>query len=209
MGEADAARPDRRLVLASTNPGKLRELSALLAGLRLRVIGPADAGPLPAVEETGETFRANAELKARAVAAATDCWALADDSGLEVDALDGAPGVRSARFAGERADDAANNARLLALLAEPPHAPRTARFRCVAVVAAPDGTILAAAEGMTEGQVLEAPRGTAGFGYDPLFLSTDLGVPFGEASLEAKNRVSHRGRAMAQIREALRRLLPP
>lgn len=196
-----------RLLLASRNPGKLRELRALLADLTIRVLGPDQVEALPEVEESGVTFRANAELKARACAAAAGCWALADDSGLEVDALDGAPGARSARFAGDDATDAENNARLLDALEGVPPAQRTARFRCVVVVADPDGTILAAAAGTTEGRIGDAPRGSGGFGYDPLFLSDDLGIPFGEALPEEKNRVSHRARALAQIRDVLAALL--
>lgn len=192
-----------RLLLATRNAGKRAELQALLAGLPVTPVGPDAFGSLPDVPETAESFRGNAEAKARAYAAAAGCLALADDSGLEVDALGGAPGVRSARFAGERATDDDNNRRLLDAMRAVPAARRTARFRCVVVVADPAGRILAAADGTAEGRILEAPRGTGGFGYDPLFLSDDLRKTFAEATAEEKNRVSHRARAMAALRRPL------
>ncbi len=192
--------PLPRLALATGNPGKIAEIRALLAGLPVEVVAPER---LPEVVEDADSFRGNAEKKARAVAAALGVPALADDSGLEVDALGGAPGVRSARYAGPRASDAENNAKVLGALRGVPHERRRARFRCAAVVAAPDGRLLATGEGMAEGRILESPRGRSGFGYDPLFLSDDLGVTFAEAGAEAKNRVSHRARALTALRQAL------
>ncbi|MCI0342474.1 MAG: RdgB/HAM1 family non-canonical purine NTP pyrophosphatase [Planctomycetales bacterium] len=192
--------PPRRLALATRNAGKIAEIRALLAGLPVKIVAPER---LPEVVEDADTFRGNAEKKARAAAAALGIPALADDSGLEVDALGGAPGVRSARYAGPGATDAANNGKLLDALRGVAPERRRARFRCLAVVAAPDGSLLAIGEGTAEGRILEAPRGTSGFGYDPLFLSDDLAVTFAEAGPEAKNRVSHRARALAAIRRAL------
>jgi XTP/dITP diphosphohydrolase len=162
------------------------------------------------VEEDGETFAANAAKKAREVAAAAGLPALADDSGLEVDALDGAPGVRSARYAGAGHDDAANNRRLLAELAGVPTARRTARFRCAVALADPRGPLgdtVEIREGACAGVILESPRGHNGFGYDPLFLYPELGRTFAELSLEEKGRLSHRARALAAMLPVLRAYL--
>jgi XTP/dITP diphosphohydrolase len=198
-----------RLLIATRNAGKLRELRSLLAGYEVEVVGPDDVAGLPEdVPETGDSFRANAEIKARAYAEAAGCWALADDSGLEVDALDGAPGVYSARYAGPEADDAANNAKLLEAMAGVPEPERGARFRCAAVCCDAQGNVLGVGEGATEGRILEAPAGIRGFGYDPLFLSDDLGKPFGEAEPAEKNRVSHRARALVALRTVLLMYLP-
>jgi len=197
-----------RWVVATANPHKVDELSALFAGLDVTLVPrPAE---LAMPEETGNTFLANARLKARAIAQATGEVALADDSGLEVDALGGEPGVFSARWAGVdgAGADAANNAKLLAEL-EGIHGPnRRARFRSVLVLVAPDGKEVSA-EGRVEGFVLDAARGTAGFGYDPLFrpeADNETGRSFAEYAAEEKNAVSHRGRAAARLREALTRL---
>lgn len=160
----------RRLLLASGNPGKRVELRALLRGLPVEVVSRPD---LPDVAETGETFVENAILKARATATWSGEWALADDSGLEVDVLDGAPGVLSRRYAGPDATDAERNARLLAELAGVPDPRRTARFRCAVALAAPDGRVWTA-EGTCEGDIAHAPRGEHGFGYDPIFCLPDL-----------------------------------
>jgi XTP/dITP diphosphohydrolase len=184
-----------RIVLASRNPKKATELRTLLEPMGVRVV-PLDAIPgAPEVEETGATFEANARLKAEAARDAAGLPALADDSGLEVTALGGAPGVRSARFAGEEADDAANNAELLRRLADVAEADRGARFVSVLAFAAP-GAETRLFRGETSGTILAAPRGAGGFGYDPLFLSDDLGITFGEAPPERKHAVSHRGRAL-------------
>lgn len=184
------------LVLATGNPGKVAELSALIAEW-----GPVEVQSLaghPAVrlpDETGATYADNAALKARAVAAATGLPALADDSGLEVDALGGAPGIQSARYG---ANDAERIARLLAALAGRHGVERSARFRCVVVLAFPDGRSVAR-EGVCEGTISEHAAGTQGFGYDPVFHSTELGCTFAEATADAKARVSHRARAMRAL----------
>ncbi|MHC5009575.1 MAG: RdgB/HAM1 family non-canonical purine NTP pyrophosphatase [Planctomycetota bacterium] len=182
--------------LATTNRHKAGEIAALLAPFGVEVRVP-DA--LPDVEETGETFAENAALKARSAAASLGRPALAEDSGLVVPALGGEPGVRSARYAGPGATDADNNAllveRLTALgLEDPP-----AAFVCLAVVAAPDGRILAQAEGRVEGVIRWPARGGGGFGYDPLFHHPPSGMRLSELSAEAKNEVSHRGRALRSL----------
>jgi len=193
------------LVAATGNAGKLSELRALLAGLDLDLRSLADLAGAPAVEESGDSFLSNARLKAHAIAAHAGLPALADDSGLEVDALGGAPGVRSARFArdaGAGAGDAANVATLLARLRTVPPAQRAARFRCVVVVARPDGAELVA-DGACAGLIAAAPRGTAGFGYDPVFLYPPLGRTFAELARAEKDRVSHRAAAIAALRPQL------
>jgi len=195
-----------RLVLATRNQGKVRELSALLAPLGMEVRSLFDYPEVPPVEEDGRTFMENAVKKARYTCAATGEAALADDSGLEVDCLGGAPGVHSARFAGLPGDDEANNHRLLQLLAGVPLDRRTARFRCAVAVAFPDGELLTA-EGTCEGLIVDEPRGKEGFGYDPLFYLPEYGKTVAELDLETKNRVSHRGRAMAAVCELLARKL--
>lgn len=190
------------LVLASGNPGKVREFQALL-GPRWRVLPQADLGVAP-VEESGTTFLANALLKARHASRLTGLPALADDSGLEVDALNGAPGVYSARYAGPAADDKANNARLLRSLSGVPESRRTARYRCVLVwLAGPDAPEPLIAEGVWEGRILEQPRGHGGFGYDPLFLDLESGMSAAELMPAVKNTRSHRGRALARLQELL------
>jgi len=158
---------------------------------------------LPEVEEDGETFAANARKKAQTVARLTGRLTLADDSGLEVAALDGAPGVRSARYAGEAADDAANNRKLLAALAGVPRSGRRGAFVCAMALCAPDGDCRFFS-GRLEGLIVEEPRGDGGFGYDPLFLVPEYGKTLAELPLEIKNRISHRGQALRQALEALR-----
>lgn len=191
-----------RAVLASGNPGKLREFREMLgdSGIELRPQGEFDIEPAP---ETAPTFVENALAKARHVARATGLSAIADDSGLEVDALGGAPGVRSARYAGEPADDEANNRRLLDELADVPAAGRAARFRAVLVfLRHADDPAPLIAEGEWRGRIADAPRGHGGFGYDPLFLLED-GRSAAELSPGEKNRLSHRGRALAELRRRL------
>ncbi len=187
-----------RLVLATGNPGKVRELERILGGLGVELV-PRDRLDLPAPEETGDSFEANAVLKARAAATATGLPALADDSGLEVDALDGAPGVRSARWAGPDADDAANNDELLAALADVPDGRRTARFVAVAALVAPDGRSWTA-RGAMEGRIVTEPRGEGGFGYDPLFVADGHEVTNAQLPPTEKNAISHRGEAFRAIR---------
>jgi XTP/dITP diphosphohydrolase len=191
------------LVLATTNEGKLVELRALLADLPIEVCSMAQVLPDTfSVVETGQTFEENAVLKARAVCQATGLPALADDSGLEVDGLGGRPGVRSRRFAHERATDAENNAALLRELSEVET--REARFRCVLALATPLSPHVRTVEGVCEGSILRAPRGSGGFGYDPLFvLPGDSGRAMAELSETEKNAVSHRGRAAAALRPLL------
>ncbi|HVC01293.1 MAG TPA: RdgB/HAM1 family non-canonical purine NTP pyrophosphatase [Steroidobacteraceae bacterium] len=194
-----------RLVVATGNPGKLRELRALLAGLPFAVVGLREFGIL-APEETGTTLLANALLKARHAAAATGLAVVADDSGLEVDALGGAPGVYSARYAGPDADDAANNAKLIAALAGLPPAKRGARYRCVlAYLPALPGAAPVIAEAVWRGSIVAEPRGAGGFGYDPLFLPSACSKTAAELDPEVKNRVSHRGVALRRLRERLER----
>jgi XTP/dITP diphosphohydrolase len=195
--------PTRRVVLASLNPGKAREVGQLLAGSGLEVVSQAALG-VPEAAETAPTFVENALLKARHAAQLTGLPAVADDSGLAVDALGGAPGIYSARYAGPGADDAANNRKLLEALAGLPDAARTARFICVVVYLrhAADPVPLIC-EGAWHGRLLEAPRGANGFGYDPLFLVPELGVTSAELPPEQKNRLSHRGQALRRLVERL------
>jgi XTP/dITP diphosphohydrolase len=189
----------RRVVLATGNAGKLREIAALLAPLSFEVIAQSALGIAPAVE-TGTTFEANALLKARHAAQAADLPALADDSGIEVDALGGRPGVWSARYAGPDATDADNNALLLQELAAVPGAARTARYRCVIAFvrhAADQAPLIA--HGSWEGRIATAPRGSGGFGYDPLFVPRGLDHTAAEMSAADKNAVSHRAVALAAL----------
>ena len=190
----------RRVVLASSNPGKRRELQSLLPP-EVELVPAAEAGvELP--PETGSTFAENALLKARAAAQQSGSIAIADDSGLEVDALGGEPGVRSARYAGPRAKDADNIALLLKRLEGVPEGRRTARFRAVVAMVAPDGSAFLG-EGVLEGQIVMEPRGQGGFGYDPVFQPLGENRTVAEMTLEEKNRVSHRARALRQVIEAL------
>ncbi len=188
----------RVIVLATTNPGKLREVSAVfdVAGAALKSLSDFPAHPEPI--EDGTTFAANAAIKACYYSRMTGHWALADDSGLVVDALDGAPGILSARYAGTPGDDQANNAKLVQALAGVPDDRRSARFRC-AVALADGETILATAEGVIEGQIIDHPRGGNGFGYDPHFLVPELGLTTAELTPDEKNRRSHRGQALRII----------
>lgn len=183
------------LVLASNNPGKRREIAALLEPLGIVVRTAAELGFREEIEETGDTFLTNAKLKACGVAAALGRPTLADDSGLVVAALDGAPGVHSARYAGPECDDAANNAKLLAALAEVPDDRRQAAFVCVMVCCLPDGRVLTS-QGRLEGRILRQPQGHNGFGYDPLFELPGRGLTTAQLSTEEKNAISHRGQAL-------------
>ncbi len=197
------------LLLATGNPGKLRELRAILDGVPVELVGLMDvgAGGPPEVEEKGATFLDNASLKARAYAAWSGLAAVADDSGLEVDALGGAPGVRSARYAGEGATDRANLDKLLHELCGVPPERRHARFRCAAVLADPPGLVPEwrewHAEAAWEGRILEAPRGSGGFGYDPVFLPEGWDRTSAEVDAATKDAASHRGRAFRALRPAI------
>jgi len=190
------------LLFASTNSGKLREVRAILFELPLRLQTLEAYPEFPPAVEDGETFEANARKKALHYAQRAGTWTLADDSGLEVDALGGDPGVHSARFAGPDANDAANNALLIHKLVGVPESKRTARFRCVMALADPREAV-AVAEGAVEGIIHDAPRGANGFGYDPHFYVPRLGMTTAELPPETKNRISHRGQALARIRFAI------
>jgi len=196
----------RKLLIATNNPGKLQEYADLLEGLPVALTSPAQEGLSLAVDESGATFAENAILKARAYAEASGLPTLADDSGLEVDALDGAPGVRSARYAGEGTSDEDRYRLLLRNLREVPAERRTARFRCVVAVAWPEGDVHTA-EGRCEGVIGFEPRGTHGFGYDPVFYLPDRGQTMAELPPAVKNRISHRARAAQAVLPILRRLL--
>jgi XTP/dITP diphosphohydrolase len=186
------------LVVATRNPGKLLEIRHLLEKAGIAVLGLDAFAGLPEVEEDGETFAANAAKKAETIARLTGRPCLADDSGLTVAALDGAPGVHSARYAGVQGDDAANNARLLHEMAGVAQGRRDAAFCCIMALARP-GVKTEFFEGRVEGEILVAPRGAGGFGYDPLFLVRGFDLTMAELPLEEKNRISHRGQALRQV----------
>ena len=192
----------KRLVVATANPGKLREFRSLLAGLRFELISLAELG-LESPAETGSSFLENAALKARHAATLSGFAAVADDSGIEVDALGGAPGIHSARYAGADASASANNAKLMSALKGVPLAARRARYRCALVLIEAADTAPTVAEAAWEGFVLDAPRGLGGFGYDPYFWLPELEKTAAELSSEEKNRLSHRGKALRALREAL------
>jgi len=191
-----------QLVLATGNRAKAGELRALLAGVAYRIL---DLGDFPSVTlppEGTESYVDNALVKARAAAATTRLLALADDSGIEVDALDGRPGVLSARYGGEDLSDGERCRLMLRELRDVPRERRTARYRCVVALARPDGRQVTT-EGVVEGTILEEARGAGGFGYDPLFYYPPLGATFAEVTADAKHEVSHRARAMAEARRIL------
>ncbi len=198
--------PRITLVIATGNPGKFNEIAALLQGLDVLLLPLDRAGPITVPPEGGESFQDNARLKAEAVAGASGYLTLADDSGLEVDALGGRPGVQSARFGGPQATDADRNLLLLGLLRGVPMERRTARFRCVVAVAEPQGPVHVS-QGTCEGQITLTPRGTRGFGYDPVFEIPSLGKTLAEIAPEVKNRLSHRSQALAGARAILERIL--
>ncbi len=197
-----------RLLVASRNRDKIAELRHALRDLDLEITSALEWPGVPEVEETGATLEENALLKARAVHRATGEAALADDTGLEVDALNGAPGVASARFAGPEQSYARNLDKLLGLMQAVPLSQRTARFRTVAALRLPDGREWVL-EGVCEGTILPQRRGTSGFGYDPVFFVPALGKTFAELTLDEKNEISHRGRAMRKVRDLLASLLQP
>jgi XTP/dITP diphosphohydrolase len=213
MPPSSAHVPRKPLIVATSNPGKLREFRALLADLPFDLHSLGELG-IAAPEETGASFLENALLKARYAAAAAaagirgaaavNVAAIADDSGLEVDGLGGAPGIFSARYAGVDADDAANNAKLLDALAGMCIEQRRARYRCALVfVSAPSDAAPLIAEGVWQGAIIDIPRGSGGFGYDPYFWLPELGVTAAQLSPADKNRLSHRGLAMRALRDQL------
>ena len=195
-----------RLMIGSRNPKKLLELQDLLGDLGLDLSDLSGWPNVPDVEETGQTFEENARLKAAGYAKAVGEWVLAEDSGLVVPALKGRPGVYSARYAGTHGDDAANNRRLLAELAPLPDDRRAAYYTCVAALAGPDGEVQAVTEGQCHGVIVREPRGTGGFGYDPLFEIPEYHQTFGELSLRVKQALSHRARAVVKLRPAIRKI---
>ena len=186
------------LIVATRNSGKLKEISALLSPLQIIVRGVAEFPELPEVVEDGCTFAENATKKATTIARLTGRLTLADDSGLEVAALGGVPGIHSARYAGANADDAANNRKLLAALATLPPEQRAAAFVCVMALCAPDGSCQTFA-GRLEGRIISELRGTEGFGYDPLFVVAGQQRTLAEIPLTEKNLISHRAQALAQV----------
>lgn len=196
--------PDHQIVLASNNAGKVREINQLLAGMDLHIHPQSEFG-VPEADETGLTFVENAILKARNAAAHSGHPAIADDSGIEVDALNGAPGIYSARYAGKGATDEANLNKLLEALADVPEAERTARFQCLMVYMrhAEDPTPLIC-QGTWEGRILYEPRGSNGFGYDPVFFVPDHDCSAAELDSDVKNSLSHRGQALRKLLEALK-----
>ena len=192
-----------RIAIASRNPGKIREIVAICANWPVEWARADDGGEAwPDVEETGETYVENALLKATAVAGALGVPAVADDSGIEVDALGGAPGPRSARFAGTGATDGQNLDKLRELLAGVPEAGRGARYRCIAAFAEPGGARLWA-EGVCEGRLIDEPRGSGGFGYDPIFVPAGFDRTMAELDPEEKDRISHRGVAFRALRDVI------
>lgn len=186
----------RQLLIATGNKGKIVEFQSLLASLPLCLRNLAEFPEIREVEETGMTFSDNAVLKAKGYAGQTGLWTLADDSGLEVDALDGAPGVFSARYGGEGATDSQRIERLLEELSQCAEQERRARFICVIAIADAQGQVAHLSTGRCEGRIIHAPRGTGGFGYDPVFLPQGFNQTFGELSPEIKQSISHRALAM-------------
>ena len=187
----------QELVIATHNQGKLQEFRELMKELPVQIKCLADFEAIEEPEETGKTFAANAKLKAAYYAKKTGMVCIADDSGLEVQALDGAPGVRSARYAGEKATDEENNQLLLHNMKF--QVKRTCRFRCALAVVQPDGRVLYETDGSCDGMLLHEPLGTGGFGYDPLFWSTELHKGMAEANMKEKNKISHRGKAIKKM----------
>ena len=194
-----------KILLATQNRGKVKELQELLSGEDIEVLSLGDIDNWEEVEETGSTFAENAAMKARVAAQRTGLVSLADDSGLEVDALQGAPGVYSARYAGEPKDDERNNDKLLKELEGVSEEQRTARFRCALAVVSPTGEEFLT-EGIVEGRILNERRGKEGFGYDPLFYLPDFGRTMAQLNLSQKNKISHRAQAFRQVVPILKEL---
>lgn len=194
-----------RLVVASRNPAKVREIAEILAeeGLSVEVVSLAELADVELPPETGLTFAANAAAKAQQVCRTTGLPAIADDSGLEVDALGGEPGIRSARYAGEEASDEDRLRKVLDLMAEAPDRLRRARFRCAAAYADPEGNAMLA-EGTCQGRIAREPAGSGGFGYDPVFVPDGYAVTMAQLTAEQKHRISHRGRALRLLARMIR-----
>jgi XTP/dITP diphosphohydrolase len=197
------------LVVGTRNPKKREEILEILHGLDFRLTDLTSYPDAPDVVEDGDTFAANARKKATELARALHRWVLGEDSGLVVPALNGRPGVYSARYAGKQGDDEANNRRLLAELAPLPDDRRTSYYVCTAALADPQGDVKAVVEGRCHGVIVRAPRGSGGFGYDPLFEIPEYHKTFGELSAVVKHALSHRGRALARLRPALRTIGEP
>jgi XTP/dITP diphosphohydrolase len=198
----------RRLVIATTNPHKVEEFRGLLAGLPFELVSLTDVGVAADVEETGETFAENAIIKAVAYAEMTGLLSLADDSGLEIDAMGGAPGIHSARWAGPEVTYAARNRMLVDRLAGLPDERRSARYRCaIAIAEPPPHGLLGVVEGTLEGRIADAPTGYGGFGYDPIFFVPEERRTVGQMSAEEKSRISHRARAALAARPLLEGLV--
>ncbi|HKK18511.1 MAG TPA: RdgB/HAM1 family non-canonical purine NTP pyrophosphatase [Opitutales bacterium] len=190
----------KRLIIATGNPHKVGEFAQLLKGAKVEVQSAAVCGGMPEVEENGTTFAENAQLKAEALreVAPSDAWVLADDSGLEVDALHGEPGIYSARYAGEGATDLENLEKLLRALTDVPEAERTARFRCALCLIGPDGRVFRY-EGSCEGRIRDTAGGTSGFGYDPVFIPAGYEESFAELGDAVKAKLSHRAKAVGAL----------
>lgn len=186
------------MIFATKNENKVKEVAQFLAPHDIEVVSLNEFPDIPEIEESGETFKDNAITKASEACMFTGLTAMADDSGLEVDCLDGLPGIYSARFAGEDKNDGDNNKKLLELMAGVPAEQRTARFKCVMAVATTE-CFAYTTEGACEGVISEKPRGAGGFGYDPLFYLPEYGKTFAELDLETKNKISHRARALAGV----------
>ena len=197
----------KKLLVATHNQGKVAEFTDMLADLAIEWLSLDDVGVTADVAETGRTFRENAVLKARAYAQMTGWLTLADDSGLEVDALGGQPGIYTARYGGVGLTHAGRYQLLLKNLHDVPWAKRTARFQAVIALAAPDGTLLGTADGVCEGMIATEPAGVGGFGYDPVFYLPDRGMTMAQVEAAVKHQISHRGRAMRAIEPLLRRAL--
>jgi XTP/dITP diphosphohydrolase len=197
----------KRLLVATHNKGKVAEYAEMLHDLDIQWLSLDDAGVATDVEETGDTFHENALLKAQAYAAETGLLTLADDSGLEVDALSGQPGVYTARYGGPGLTYAGRYRLLLQAMRDVAWAERTARFRCVIVLARPDGVVLATSEGICQGMIAWEPAGEGGFGYDPIFYLPDRGMTMAQLSSAVKHQISHRGQALRAIEPALRQVL--
>ena len=191
-----------RLVIASQNLNKVKEIKSILVDLNYEVLPAFQVIGTLEIEEDGSTFEENAKKKALLTAKAADCLALADDSGLEVAVLNNQPGVYSARYAGEQATDEDNNQKLLSALADIPEGSRQARFRCVIAIADPQGKVVTC-EGICNGRITFEPRGDNGFGYDPLFLVEEYGKTFAELETGIKNKISHRAMALQKAKEIL------